>query len=153
LPRRRPPDPQMSSRTPYLETWQYAASMFRSHTRSLPSHQLFYSPGWGWNCQFLVRCDADGCADGKRCRQIGQQTPDILTGVARTHPPGSVFRPSRLGSHRPGAGPGGAGVARRCLLAAPAAKTWTPYPTAWTVGCVCGAWGGAGVPMSQRGGA
>jgi hypothetical protein len=28
-----------------------------------------------------------------------------------------------LGSHRPGAGPGGAGVVRRCLLVAPAAKT------------------------------
>jgi hypothetical protein len=27
------------------------------------------------------------------------------------------------GSHRPGTGPGGAGVARRCLLAAPAAKS------------------------------
>jgi hypothetical protein len=46
----------------------------------------------------------------------------------------------------------GAGVARRCLLAAPAAKTWTPYPTR-TVGCVWGGWGGPGVPVSQRGSA
>jgi hypothetical protein len=88
-----------------------------------------------------VAIDADGCPDGKRCRQIGQQTPDIPTGVARRHPPGSAFRPPRLG-------PGPA----RAVLGWPAGACWRPQqpkhglhtPPGWTVRCVWGAWGGLG---------
>ena len=84
---------------------------------NLPLHPLF-SSGDGLEAQIskgpwqkVVSRDADGCPDQKRRCQIGHPAPDILTGVARRHPPGYIFR---FAGWAP-AGPGPARAVLGCL--------------------------------------
>ena len=89
--------------------------------------------------QKVISRDADGCPDQKRRCQIGHPAPDILTGVARRHGPGSVFRFA-------GWAPTGPGPAR-AVLGWPAGACWrsqqpkhglhTP-PELWNAFGACG---------------
>ena len=96
--------------------------------------------------QKVISRDADGCPDQKRRCQIGHPAPDILTGVARRHGPGSVFRFA-------GWAPTGPGPAR-AVLGWPAGACWRPQqpkhglhtpPELWNafggpgggLGCLC----------------
>ena len=96
--------------------------------------------------QKVVSRNLDPCPGQKRGRQIGHPAPDILTGVARRHGPGSVFRFA-------GWAPTGPGPAR-AVLGWPAGACWRPQqpkhrlhtpPELWNafggpgggLGCLC----------------
>ena len=98
---------------------------------------------WPKSC---ISRNLDPCPGRKRGRQIGHALPDILTGVARRHPPGSVFRFA-------GWAPTGPGPAR-AVLGWPAGACWRPQqpkhrlhtpPELWNafggpgggLGCLC----------------
>ena len=96
--------------------------------------------------QRVVSRNLDPCPGQKRGGQIGHPAPDILTGVARRHGPGSVFRFA-------GWAPTGPGPAR-AVLGWPAGACWRPQqpkhglhtpPELWNafrgpgggLGCLC----------------
>ena len=150
LPRRRPPDPQMSSRTPYLETWQYAASMFRSHTRSLPSHQLFYSPGWGWSADTERTLPIFGAV---RCGWVRRRktAPPNRAADARHPHRSSANAPTWVGFPSPPAGlPQARGRPGRCWggppvpAGGPSSQNMDSIPhlnCEVRLGCLGGGWG------------
>ena len=113
---------------------------------NLPLHPLF-SSGDGVGAQIPKGPLAKGCksrcgsvpTDQKRRCQIGHPAPDILTGAARRHPPGSIFRFA-------GWAPAGPGPAR-AVLGWPAGACWRPQqpkhglhtpPELWNAFGACG---------------
>jgi hypothetical protein len=103
-----------------------------------------------------VSLDADPCPNQKRRCQIGHPAPDILTGVARRHGPGYIFRFAGWVLAAPGPA--------RAVLGWPAGACWRPQqpkhgihtpPELWNAFGACGGLAPGGKmsqPVTHQGG-